>query len=185
MVSDEQPASLPDGACAPVPAAYQAPVDEALQHLYTQYHRLGAHLSAASPPRLSLAELRRGPLAEVLSRLAQIAAGEQPAEREPVLAAIDAVLQLLFWPPGAETYTVPRTFWEQPLGRLLAQAKLRAYAPGELMSIGQAAHVLSVTRPTIYRWMDEQALDYVRDDMSGRTFVVRREVEALRDTAAE
>ena len=185
MVSDERPASLPDGARTPVPEAYQAPIDEALQHLYTQYYRFGAQLSAAPPPRLSLEALRQGPLAEVLSRLAQIAAGALPAERPQVLAAIDTVVELLFWPPGAETYTVPRAFWEQPLGRMLAQAKLRTYEPAELLSIGQAANLLNVARPTIYRWMDEKALDYVRDDLSGRTFVLRREVEALRHGAAE
>ena len=185
MVSAEQPASRPDGARTPVPEAYQAPIDEALQHLYTQYYRFGSQLSATPPPRLSLEELRRGPLAEVLSRLAQIAAGAMQAERDEVLGAIDSVLQLLFWPPGAEAYTVPRVFWEQPLGRMLAQAKLRTYEPAELISIGQAANLLNVTRPTIYRWMDDKVLDYVREDLSGRTFVLRREVEALQRAAAE
>jgi hypothetical protein len=28
--------------------------------------------------------------------------------------------------------------------------------------------------------MDDNALDYVRDDMSGRTFVVRQDVEAMK-----
>ena len=59
-------------------------------------------------------------------------------------------------------------------------AKLRSFEPTELVSIGQAANVLKVTRPTIYRWMDDKALDYVRDDMSGRTFVVRQDVEAMK-----
>ncbi|CAA9587369.1 MAG: hypothetical protein AVDCRST_MAG88-4173, partial [uncultured Thermomicrobiales bacterium] len=125
-------------------------------------------------------QLREGPLGEDLSRLAQIAGGVLQAGRDEVLGAIDSVLQLLFWPVGADAYTVPRSFWEQPLGKMLSLAKLRSFEPNDLLSIGQAATVLKVTRPTIYRWMDDKALDYVRDDMSGRTFVVRQDVEAMK-----
>ena len=42
-----------------------------------------------------------------------------------------------------------------------------------------------MTRPTIYRWMDEKQLNYVRDDMSGRTFVVRRDIERRKEIEAE
>jgi excisionase family DNA binding protein len=68
---------------------------------------------------------------------------------------------------------------------MLALAKYRAYDPAELVSIGNAAQQLGVTRPTIYRWMDERILNYVRDDMSGRTFVVRRDVDNFKRTMAE
>ena len=78
---------------------------------------------------------------------------------------------MLFWPAAAEDYTVPRSFWDTDLGRMLALAKYRAYDP-ELVSIGSAAQQLGVTRPTIYRWMDDRTLNYVRDDMSGRTTCV-------------
>lgn len=95
------------------------------------------------------------------------------------------MLQLLFWPVGAEFYTVPRSFWEQPLGQMLALAKLRSLNPDDLVSIGQAANLLGVSRAVIYRWVDERALDWVRDDASGRNFVIREDVEALRaDLAA-
>jgi len=75
---------------------------------------------------------------------------------------------------------VPRSFWETDLGRMISMAKFRAYEPTELVSIGSAAQQLGVTRPTIYRWMDDRTLGYVRDEMSGRTFVVRADVENLR-----
>jgi excisionase family DNA binding protein len=157
---------------APVTDEYQGVVDEALQLVYSQHYRIISRLYPSAMTRVSLEQLREGPLGEDLSRLAQIAAG--------ALGAIDSVLQLLFWPVGAESYTVPRSFWEQPLGKMLSLAKLRSFEPTELVSIGQAANVLKVTRPTIYRWMDDKALDYVRDDMSGRTFVVRQDVEAMK-----
>jgi excisionase family DNA binding protein len=68
---------------------------------------------------------------------------------------------------------------------MLALAKYRAFEPTELVSIGHAAQQLGVTRPTIYRWMDDRTLNYVRDDMSGRTFVVRRDIDMLKQVAAE
>jgi excisionase family DNA binding protein len=86
---------------------------------------------------------------------------------------------------AADDYTVPRTFWDTDLGRMLALAKFRAYDASELVSIGNAAQQLGVTRPTIYRWMDEKQLNYVRDDMSGRTFVVRRDIERRKEIEAE
>jgi hypothetical protein len=33
--------------------------------------------------------------------------------------------------------------------------------------------------------MDDRTLNYVRDDMSGRTFVVRRDIENLKNVARE
>lgn len=159
---------------------YSEIVDEALQLVYSQHHRIISRLSPAAVTRITIEQLRQGPLGEDLSRLAQIASGAMRAGREEVLGAIDAVLQLLFWPVGSETYMVPRSFWEQPLGKMLSLAKLRSFEPSDLVSIGNAANILNVTRPTIYRWMDDKSLDYVRDDMSGRTFVVRQDVEAMK-----
>jgi excisionase family DNA binding protein len=68
---------------------------------------------------------------------------------------------------------------------MLALAKYRAYDQSELVSIGNAAQQLEVTRPTIYRWMDEKRLNYVRDDMSGRTFVVRRDIDHMKTVELE
>ena len=50
---------------------------------------------------------------------------------------------------------------------------------------GEAADYLDVGEPTIYRWMDDRTLGYVRDEMSGRTFVVRRDIESLRQDVAQ
>ena len=74
---------------------------------------------------------------------------------------------------------MPRAFWETELGKLLARAKLRAFAPAELVTIPEAARRLGVARPTVYRWMDEGKLDAVRDAAAGRTLVVRDDVERL------
>ncbi len=164
---------------------YQDVVDQALQLVYSHHHRLISQLHPAAFAPLSLDHLKQGPLGQDLTRLADLARGDVREPKERVLAAIDSVLQLLFWPAAADDYTVPRSFWDTDLGRMLALSKYRAYDPAELVSIGNAAQQLGVTRPTIYRWMDDRTLNYVRDDMSGRTFVVRRDIDNLKRVAAE
>ncbi len=167
------------------PRDYQEVMDNALQLVYSHHHRLVSQLDPGSFKPLSLDQLRSGPFGQDLLRLARLASGQTREPKELVLGAIDSVLQLLFWPVAAEDYSVPRTFWDTDLGRMLALAKYRAYDPSELVSIGNAAQQLGVTRPTIYRWMDDRSLNYVRDDMSGRTFVVRRDIENLKRVASE
>ena len=170
---------------------YQAAIDDALQLVYSQHHRLIGQLHPDSfRERLAKGDgerggLREGPLGRDLRRLSSLARGEVREPKDLVLSAIDSVLQVLFWPVAADDYTVPRSFWDTELGRMLALAKYRAYDPTELVSIGNAAQQLGVTRPTIYRWMDDRTLNYVRDDMSGRTFVVRRDIDNLKKVAAE
>lgn len=164
---------------------YQAAIDDALQLVYSQHHRLIGQLHPQAFHELSLDDLRDGPLGLDLQRLSSLARGETREPKDLVLSAIDSVLQVLFWPAAADDYTVPRSFWDTELGRMLALAKYRAYDPTELVSIGNAAQQLGVTRPTIYRWMDDRTLNYVKDDMSGRTFVVRRDIDNLKRVAAE
>jgi excisionase family DNA binding protein len=164
---------------------YQEVMDNALQLVYSHHHRLVSQLYPESFRSVSLDQLRSGPLGQDLLRLARLARGQIREPKELVLEAIDSVLQLLFWPAAAEDYSVPRAFWDTDLGRMLALAKYRAYDQSELVSIGNAAQQLGVTRPTIYRWMDDRSLSYVRDDMSGRTFVVRRDIDNLKRVASE
>ncbi len=158
---------------------YMEVIDNALQLVYSQHHRMITQLYSESFQPLTLDQLRSGPLGQDLLRIARLARGQVRESKERVLAAIDSVLQLLFWPAAADDYSVPRSFWDTDLGRMLALAKYRAYKPDELVSIGVAAQELGVLRPTIYRWMDDRTLNYVRDDMSGRTFIVRRDIENL------
>ena len=167
------------------PRDYQNVIDQALQLVYSHHHRLVSQLFPSAFQPLTLDQLRSGPLGTDLTRLGKLAKGHFRESKEVVLEAIESVLQLLFWPAAADDYTVPRSFWDTELGRMMALAKYRAYEPAELVSIGSAAQQLGVTRPTIYRWMDDRTLNYVRDDMSGRTFVVRRDIENLKRVAAE
>ena len=162
-----------------------AVIDETLRRVHAVERRLAARLHPGIARVPSIEELRHGPLGRDLARLARVARGEVREPRDRVLAAVEAVLQLLFWPAGAEDYVVPRAFWETELGTLLARAKLRAFGPGELVTITEAARRLGVARPTVYRWLDEGRLDAVRDAAGGRTLVVRDDVERLERAASE
>lgn len=166
------------------PSQWQETIDNALRVVYSHYHRLVTSLFPGAERPLNLDELRQSRLGRDLTRLGKLAVGELREPRDRVNERIDTVLQLLFWPPMAEDYQVPRSFWETDLGRMISQAKFRAYEPSELLSIGQAAQRLDVTRPTIYRWMDDKHLSYVRDEMSGRTYVVAEDVKSLADRGA-
>lgn len=162
---------------------FQDTIDKTLRLVYSQMHRYHLKLFGKAPDAVSVEGLREGPLGRDLYRLGRLARGEEQAEQEDVFRAVNSVLELLFWPAGEDHYQVPRSFWEESLGKMLSQAKLRAVDASELMSIGNAAQSLGVTRPTIYRWMDDHTLNYVRDEMSGRTFVFRQDVDLMKEEA--
>ncbi|MDQ2783818.1 MAG: excisionase family DNA-binding protein [Chloroflexota bacterium] len=163
---------------------FQETIDKTVRLVYSQMHRYHVKLFGKAPDAVSVEGLRDGPLGQDLSHLGRLARGEEQANQDEVFRAVNSVLELLFWPAGEDQYQVPRSFWEEPLGKMLSQAKLRAVDASELMSIGNAAQRLGVTRPTIYRWMDDHTLNYVRDEMSGRTFVFRQDVDLLHDEAS-
>ena len=162
-------------------AAAQLVIDQALQLIAIDARRLEDRLRPTDQPDLSLEQLRAGPLGLDLRRLALVAEGRAHESHERVRTAIEAVLELLFWPAGADQYTVPRSFWETDLGHLLARAKYQTFAASDLVGIGVAADRLGVTRPTVHRWMDDGSLDSVRDAVSGRTYVVRTGIILLQD----
>jgi excisionase family DNA binding protein len=163
---------LADGPPRGASAAEAATIDRALQLAYSQLHRFATRLAPGSLAPSSLAHLRAGPLGRDLWRLAALARGEDAAPQDQVVAAVEAVVQLLFWPAAGATFQVPRAFWASDLGLLLARAKFRAFAPAELVGISAAAARLGVARPTVYRWVDDGVLGSVRDEVSGRTFVL-------------
>jgi excisionase family DNA binding protein len=127
-----------------------------------------------------MTQLRESPLGEKLHWLARVRRGEEQANQDDVFRASDEVLDLLFWAAGEEHYELPRAFWTTSLGRMLAEARLHVVSKDDLMSVGEAAAALGVTRPTVYRWLGDQTLDELYDNTSGRTFVLRDQVEHLK-----
>lgn len=162
-----------------IPREYQTVVEEGLQLLYAHHYRVIFRLYPSAMVRISLDDLRSGPVGQDLARLAQIAAGVVTAPADEVRSAIDSILQLFFWPLGTASYSIPRDFWHHHLGQMLSLAKLRSFQAEELISVAEAAKRLGVTRRTIYRWLDDRSLDWVHDTGSGRVLVVRADVEAM------
>lgn len=165
----------PDHGISP---SVQETIDRTLRLIFSQSYRYLLKLGQPANT-LSVTELRSSPVGKNLAHLAAVAAGQEYADQEDIFRMVNSILELLFWPAGEDQCHVPRSFWEEPLGLILAQAKLRTVDPNELMSIGNAAQRLGVTRPTIYRWMEDGTLDVVHDVVSGRAFVLRQEIERL------
>lgn len=158
---------------------YEPIIDQTLRLIHSQLHRYQRRLTGTVPDVVSVEQLRSGPLGQDLQRLARIARGEERAPAEQVFQSVRAILDLLLWPAGADTYEVQHPFWTEPLGKMLSQAKWRSVDRGELMSIGAAADRLGVARPTIYRWMYAGTVESVRDDTSDRFYVMRRDIDGI------
>jgi hypothetical protein len=162
-----------------MPIEYEPVIDQTLRLIHSQLHRFHRHLTGTAPDAVSLEQLRSGPLGKDLQRLASIARGEEQVPADQVFQSVRAILDLLFWPAGADVYEVQHPFWTEPLGKMLSQAKWRSVDHAELMSIGAAAEQIGVTRPTIYRWMYAGAVESVRDDTSDRFYVLRRDINTI------
>ncbi len=108
-------------------AEAEAAIDQALDLLYSEWHHLASRLSVECATPLDRQKLRAGPLGRDLRRLAAIARGEETTAPETILRAVEAVLQLLFWPAGGHRFTIPRGFWTTDLGIMLNRAQGRAY----------------------------------------------------------
>ncbi len=158
---------------------YDPIIDQTLRLIHSQLHRYHRHLTGVAPDAISVDQLRAGPFGQDLCRLARIARGEERVEADQVFQSVRAVLDLLFWPAGADVYEVQHPFWTEPLGRMLSQAKWRSVDRDELMSIGAAADQLGVARPTIYRWMYAGSVESVRDDTSDRFYVLKRDITSI------
>ena len=162
-----------------MPTDYEPIIDQTLRLIHSQLHRYHRHLTGRMPDAVSIEQLRSGPLGQDLQRLARIARGEERMPTEQVMQSVRAVLDLLLWPAGADTYEVQHPFWTEPLGKMLSQAKWRSVDRADLMSIGAAADQLGVARPTIYRWMYAGTVESVRDDTSDRFYVMRRDIDHI------
>lgn len=162
---------------------YHCATDKALLQVDAMRRRLYSQLVNGDAPDLSLEELRGGPLGQELERLVAYVEGQTHGDDRRIRVAVETVLQVLFWPTATSDYTVPRAFWGTDLGRLLSRAKLQTFHPHELVLIEDAAPVLGVTKPTLYRWLDDRTLDYAVDDHTGRIWIVRQSLEQLRRAA--
>lgn len=87
-----------------MPIDYEPVIDQTLRLIHSQLHRFHRHLTGAAPDAVSLEQLRSGPLGQDLQRLASIARGEERVPADQVFQSVRAILDLLFWPAGADVY---------------------------------------------------------------------------------
>jgi hypothetical protein len=161
----------------------QLAIDQVLR-LVADYHvELGAELGRSSAVP-SIPVLRRSPLGRKLRYLAAVGRGEEDAVVADVRRHAADVIALLLRPLAATDFRVPSWFWQTSLGRLLAASVHRTYAEDDLLCPASAAERLNVEQATIERWLDDGALDAVRDE-TGSTFVPVRTIERLRAIAWE
>src|SRR5690349_691528 len=120
----------------PMATDYEPIIDQTLRLIHSQLHRYHRRLTGAVPDAVSVEQLRSGPLGQDLQRLARIARGDERVPAEQVFQSVRAILDLLLWPAGADTYEVQHPFWTEPLGKMLSQAKWRSVDRADLMSIG-------------------------------------------------
>jgi len=139
-------------------------------------------------PPLTEDQLLHSPLAHNLAEIARAAAGDIPDDaddltRGTIYEGIQGLMEDLFAPRGlATTYHIPATFWESPLGQMVARAFLWLKGD-ELITLAEAAEIRGVTIPAMSQAVKDGRLTrYVDPNASsrqGRTLVSREEVEAM------
>ena len=159
----------------------EAVLDQALRLVADHHRALGAMLGRPDVP-VSLADLRQSPLGRDLRLLA--AAGRRTADPAAIQAAAARVADLLLRPLAADDYDVPAWFWATEVGRLLARAERVAHGPDRLLTTGEVAAGLGVTRAVVDRWLADGSLQTTPDE-DGRPLVPRGEVERRRAIADE
>jgi len=139
-------------------------------------------------PVLTTEQLLLTPLAHQLATIARAAAGHIPDDaddlaRGTLYEAIQGLMEDLFAPRGLGTaYHIPATFWDSPLGQMVARAYLWLKGD-ELITLAEAAEIRGVTIPAMSQAVSSGRLTrYVDPNASarqGRTLVSRAEVEAM------
>jgi hypothetical protein len=107
-------------------AGFERVIDQALALLQSEWRRIAMGLAPDCIATVDRGQLRDGPIGGDLRRLAAIARGDEVADPGDVQRAVEAVVQLLYWPAGAHTFEVPERFWQTELGSMLVQATARS-----------------------------------------------------------
>lgn len=129
------------------------------------------------------------PFGQQLVEIARAAAGdikddEEGFNRGVVYEGIQDLMEQLFAPPGLfNTYTIPASFWEHPLGQMVNLAWLWVQQD-KAIAQAQAAEILGLSINRIGQLIGEGKLrKYVDPDAperQGRTLVSLKDVEKLK-----
>jgi hypothetical protein len=137
-------------------------------------------------PALTEDQLLLTPLAHQLAMIARAAAGEVSggdSVRGTVYEGLQGLMEDLFAPRGLGTaYHIPATFYDSPLGQMVARAFLWLKGD-ELITLAQAAEMRGVTIPAMSQAVKDGRLTRYVDPNAGarqgHTLVSRAEVEAM------
>ena len=138
-------------------------------------------------PILMEDDLRRTMLAESLSMIAHAAAGDFDRENEMLVGEIyehiQDLMEYLFAPPGLSmAYSIPNSFWESPLGSMVARAQVWLRGD-ELITLKEAAEIRGITIQAISQAVKAGRLtryiDPDKPERQERTLVSRKEIEEM------
>ena len=157
---------------------FQNAVDLVLRMTYSQFYRYSVLLFGKGPEIQSVKELREGPLGQDLEVIKRIALGEISRDQKELLRAVEAVIELLFWPAGEEYPSVPREFWDT-IGEVLVLALFRVLGEEQFLGAKETATLLGTSRSKVYRWVDERILRSYQLPDQERLYILRQDVEKL------
>jgi hypothetical protein len=172
-----------------IPAAYRETILQFLRHYWEgrkweMQESFGFH----QLPILSDEQLLHCPLAHDLAEIAQAAAANmaddpQNIARAVIYETIQGLTEDLFAPRGLGTaYRIPASFWDSPLGQMVARAYLWLKGD-ELITLAEAAEMRGVSIPAMSQAVKDGRLTRYVDPNAGarqgRTLVSRAEVEAM------
>lgn len=131
-------------------------------------------LDAARVEALIEARIRtlQGITAELSSHLALIAraAAGEPVDREAVLRATELILGNLYRGVLSPRATVPKDFWESPIGLAIARAHAHVVPDAEVVSQAEAAELLGVSREYVSQLVEAgKARTIVREAAAPRS----------------
>jgi hypothetical protein len=129
-------------------AGFERVIDQALALLQLEWRRIATCLAPECIATIDRGQLRDGPIGSDLRRLAAIARGDEVAGPGDVQRAVEAVVQLLYWPAGAHTFEVPERFWQTELGSMLVQASARSRHAARVDRVKSVARV-DATEPAV------------------------------------
>ncbi len=117
------------------------------------------------------------PLRLTLDSLSQASRGKREATPVVILRQIDDVLSAIFAAADRRAFAVPDEFWSEPLGSMLALAKLQALTVrgGGVVDLEVEAEELEVRPETLTFLLpilrDRYGVEYVRDPRTGHVML--------------
>lgn len=173
----------------PIPDQYCQTVREFLSQYWSgRKWELQESFGFHQLPILTNEQLLLTPLAHQLAMIARAAAGEIPDEADDLTKGtlhegIQGLMEDLYAPRGIGTaYHIPATFWDSPLGQMVARAYIWLKGD-ELITLAEAAEMRGVTIPAMSQAVKDGRLTRYVDpnagSRQGRTLVSRAEVEEM------